>query len=111
MANILVVVGLILLAACGGGKCSGEHEGVWHGSGDQFDLAGDCSFTYTGDDRCKSSGTYGAPLAGKGTVLMDVRSSTGSTRCPAVGAWRCGYEEGTNLLVLNCGGGELVYRR
>lgn len=106
---------LILASGCGGGKCASSYTGTYTdtaGSTEVFDAS--CSFSYADSSGCKSSGTYGVPLASSGTSQLVIQTSTGGS-CLAAGTYSCSFAfSGTtsgSKLTGNCGAGSSTFTK
>jgi hypothetical protein len=110
---IYIIPFLFLLASCGGssaGPCAGNQVGSWtRGDGDIFSFAADCSFTYRGTvATCTETGTYGAAFSSGGTATLTVPN--GGT-CLPEGETNCSYNLSGDLLVMECGWGQMSFGR
>lgn len=106
---------LLLLAGCGAGKCASSYTGTYTnqaGSTEIFDAS--CNFSYVDSTGCKSSGTYGVPLAASGTSQVIISTSTGGA-CLAAGTYTCSFAfSGTAsgaTLTGNCGAGATTFTK
>lgn len=109
---VALVAALGVLPACGVGKCAGPYTGTWTGTTttDQLTLGASCEYQYRGNDGCQSSGTYGAPLAATGQVLVTIQSATPGS-CLGVGNYQCNYSASSSVLTVDCGAGAFSYGR
>lgn len=108
----VVFLGWIALLASCAGACGGDHAGTYSGTtvNDSLTLSSSCEYSYTGNDGCRSTGTYNAPLGSSGSVAVSIASTTGGNCLPA-GDTTCSYVLSLPNLSFNCGAGTFSYTK